>query len=85
MPSQTFVLTTTPTKILDGTKAGYVQEIINTGTHFTVSSSSTAPDTATVPHCKILKNDLAVSAGFPIWAWTPTSASITVTVLTSEV
>ena len=83
MPSQTFVLTTTPTKILDGTKAGYVQEIINTGTRFTVSS--TAPDTATVPHCKILKNDLAVSAGFPIWAWAPTSTDITVTVLTSEV
>ena len=85
MPSQTFVLTTTPTKILDGTKAGYVQEIINTGTRFTVSSSNTAPNTSTVPYCKILKNDLAVSAGFPIWAWTPTSASITVTVLTSEV
>ena len=83
MPAQTFVLTTTPTKILDGTKAGYVQEIINTGTRFTVSSS--APDTATVPYCKILKNDLAVSAGFPIWAWTPTSTNITVTVLTSEV
>ena len=83
MPSQTFVLTTTPTKILDGTKAGYVQEIINTGTRFTVSSS--APDTATVPYCKILKNDLAVSVGFPIWAWTPTATSITVTVLTSEV
>ena len=85
MPSQTFVLTTTPTKILDGTKAGYVQEIINTGTRFTVSSSSTAPDTATVPYCKILKNDLAVSAGFPIWAWSPTAAEITVTVLTSEI
>ena len=83
MPAQTFVLTTTPTKILDGTKAGYVQEIINTGTRFTVSSS--APDTATVPYCKILKNDLAVSVGFPIWAWTPTSTNITVTVLTSEV
>ena len=83
MAAQTFVLTTTPTKILDGTKAGYVQEIINTGTRFTVSSS--APDTATVPYCKILKNDLAVSAGFPIWAWTPTSTDITVTVLTSEV
>lgn len=83
MAAQTFVLTTTPTKILDGTKAGYVQEIINTGTRFTVSSS--APDTATVPYCKILKNDLAVSAGFPIWAWTPTSTRITVTVLTSEV
>ena len=83
MSSQTFVLTQTPTKILDGTKAGYVQEIINTGTRFTVSSST--PDTATVPYCKILKNDLAVSAGFPIWAWSPTSTSITVTVLTSEV
>ena len=83
MPAQTFVLTTTPTKILDGTKAGYVQEIINTGTRFTVSSS--APDTATVPYCKILKNDLAVSVGFPIWAWSPTSTNITVTVLTSEV
>ena len=85
MPAQTFVLTQTPTKILDGTKAGYVQEIINTGTRFTVSSSNTAPDTATVPYCKILKNDLAVSKGFPIWAWAPTSTDITVTVLTSEV
>ena len=84
MPAQTFVLTQTPTKILDGTKAGYVQEIINTGTRFTVSSSNTAPDTATVPYCKILKNDLAVSAGFPIWAWTPTSEIIEITVLTSE-
>ena len=83
MPSQTFVLTTTPTKILDGTKAGYVQEVINTGTRFTVSSS--APNTSTAPYCKILKNDLAVSVGFPIWAWTPTSTNITVTVLTSEV
>ncbi len=83
MPAQTFVLTQTPTKILDGTKAGYVQEIINTGTRFTVSSS--APDTATVPYCKILKNDLAVSVGFPIWAWAQTSTNITVTVLTSEV
>lgn len=83
MAAQTFVLTTTPTKILDGTKAGYVQEIINTGTRFTVSSS--APDTATVPYCKVLKNDLAVSVGFPIWAWTPSTDEITVTVLTSEV
>ena len=85
MPAQTFVLTQTPTKILDGTKAGYVQEIINTGTRFTVSSSNTAPNTTTVPYCKILKNDLAVSVGFPIWAWAPTSTNITVTVLTSEV
>ena len=83
MAAQTFVLTQTPTLIADGTKAAYIQEIINTGTRFTVSSS--APNTATVPYCKILKNDLAVSVGFPIWAWTPTSTNITVTVLTSEV
>ncbi len=85
MPAQTFVLTQTPTLIADGTKAAYIQEIIGSGTRFTVSSSNTAPDTATVPYCKILKNDLAVSAGFPIWAWSPTSTNITVTVLTSEV
>ena len=83
MAAKTFVLTQTPTLIADGTKAAYIQEIINTGTRFTVSSS--APNTATVPYCKILKNDLAVSVGFPIWAWTPTSTNITVTVLTSEV
>ena len=83
MAAQTFVLTQTPTLIADGTKAAYIQEIIGSGTRFTVSSS--APDTATVPYCKILKNDLAVSAGFPIWAWTPTATTITVTVLTSEV
>ena len=40
MPAQTFVLTQNPTKILDGTKAGYIQEIINTGTRFTVSASA---------------------------------------------
>lgn len=85
MAAQTFVLTQTPTLIADGTKAAYIQEIIGSGTRFTVSSSNTAPDTATVPYCKILKNDLAVSVGFPIWAWSPTSTNITVTVLTSEV
>ena len=83
MAAKKFVLTQTPTLIADGTKAAYIQEIIGSGTRFTVSSS--APDTATVPYCKILKNDLAVSVGFPIWAWTPTSTNITVTVLTSEV
>ena len=84
MATQQIVLTTTPQQITDGTKAGYVQEIINTGTRFTVSSSSTAPDTATVPYCKILKNDLSISAGFKLWAWSPTASNITVTVLTSK-
>ena len=83
MAAQTFVLTQTPKLIADGTKAAYIQEIVGSGTRFTVSSS--APNTATVPYCKILKNDLAVSVGFPIWAWSPTSTNITVTVLTSEV
>ena len=83
MAAQTFVLTQTPTLIADGTKAAYIQEIIGSGTRFT--QSDTSPDTATVPYCKILKNDLAVSVGFPIWAWTPTATNITVTVLTSKV
>jgi len=84
MAAQTFILTTTPTKILDGTRAAYVQEIVGTGTKFTVSSSATPPNTSTTPACTILKNDLQVSAGFPIWAWSPTASNITVTVLTSE-
>ena len=35
MAAQTFVLTTTPTLIADGTKAAYIQEIIGSGTRFT--------------------------------------------------
>ena len=31
MAAQTFVLTTTPTLIADGTKAAYIQEIIGSG------------------------------------------------------
>ena len=82
MAAQTFVLTTTPTKILDGTKAGYVQEIRGKNTRFTCST--TQPNVATTPYCTILKNDLSVSEGFPLWAWTPTSETIEITVLTSE-
>ena len=82
MPATTFVLTQTPTKILDGTRAGYVQETRGQGTRYT--TSTTSPNTSTTPYCTILKNDLSVSSGFPIWAWTPTVENITVTVLTSE-
>ena len=48
MPAQTFVLTQTPTKILDGTKAVYIQEIIGSGTRFTQS------DTPPIPKLKLL-------------------------------
>lgn len=82
MAAQTFVLTTTPTLIADGTKAAYIQEIIGSGTRFT--QSDTSPNTATTPFCKIIKNDLSISAGFKLWAWSPDSTNITVTVLTSE-
>lgn len=82
MPATTFVLTETPVQILDGTRAGYVQETIGKGTRYT--TSPTIPNTSTTPYCTILKNDLSVSSGFPIWAWTPTPDNITVTVLTSE-
>ena len=77
-----YTLTQTPTQILDGTKAAYIQEVSGSGTRFTLSPTS--PDTSSVPFCKIIKNDLSVSSGFPIWAWTPTAAPIVLTVLTSE-
>ena len=83
MASQTFTLTQTPVKILDGTKAAYVQEIRGEYTRF--ACSTTAPNPATTPYCTILKNDLSVSEGFPLWAWTPTADPIEITVLTSEV
>lgn len=82
MPATTFVLTQTPTQILDGTRAGYVQETRGQGTRYTTSTAP--PNIATIPYCTILKNDLSVSSGFPVWAWTPTSQTIEITVLTSE-
>ena len=82
MSATKFTLSQTPTKILDGTKAAYIQEVSGSGTRFT--SSTTAPDISIVPSCTIIKNDLSVSSGFPLWAWTPTTAPIVITVLTSE-
>lgn len=82
MAANRFTLSQTPTKILDGTKAAYIQEVSGSGTRFTLSTAS--PDTSNVPFCTILKNDLSVSSGFPLWAWAPTAAPIVLTVLTSE-
>ena len=82
MPAQTYVLTQTPTLIADGTKAAYIQEIIGSGTRFT--QSDTSPNTSTSPYCTIIKNDLSISAGFKLWAWSPTTENITITVLISE-
>ena len=82
MSATKFTLSQTPTKILDGTKAAYIQEVNGSGTRFTLSPTS--PDTSTVPFCTIIKNDLSVSSGFPLWAWTPTAVPIVITVLTSE-
>ena len=82
MAATKFILTQTPTQILDGTKAAYVQEIRGSKTRFTVALS--APNTATVPYCIILKNDLSVSTGFPVWAWAPTAENIELAVLTAE-
>ena len=82
MASQSFTLTQTPTMIADGTKAAYIQEIIGSGTRF--AQSDVSPNTSTTPYCTILKNDLSISAGFKLWAWTPTKSTIKITVLTSE-
>ena len=78
-----YTLTQTPTQILDGTKAGYVQEIRGSNTRFT--STVTSPNTSTTPYCTILKNDISFSNGFPVWAWTPTAEPIEITVLVSEI
>lgn len=77
-----YTLTQTPTQILDGTKAAYVQEVVGTGVKFTVSV--TAPDTSTAPACEIIKNDISISDGFPVWAWSKTAQNVEITVLTSE-
>ena len=77
-----YTLSQTPTQILDGTKAAYIQEIRGINTRFT--STVTSPNTTTTPYCQILKNDVSVSTGFPVWAWTPTAEPIEITVLVSE-
>ena len=77
-----YTLTQTPTQILDGTKAAYIQEVRGSKTQFT--STVTSPNTSTTPYCTILKNDISVSDGFPVWAWTPTAEPIEITVLVSE-
>ena len=82
MAATTYVLTQTPTMISDGTASAYVQEISGSGTLLT--QSDTSPNTSTTPYIKILRNDLNISAGYKLWAWTPTAANITITVLTSE-
>jgi hypothetical protein len=78
-----YKLTQTPTQILDGTKAAYIQEIRGSNTRFT--STVTSPDTSTTPYCTILENDISISNGFPVWAWSPTAEPIEITVLVSEI
>ena len=78
-----YTLTQTPTQILDGTKAAYIQEIRGSNTRFT--STVASPNTSTTPYCQILKNGVSVSTGFPVWAWTPTAETIEITVLVSEI
>ena len=83
MPAFKYKLTQTPTQILDGTKAAYIQEIRGSNTRFT--STVTSPDTSTTPYCTILENDISISNGFPVWAWSPTAEPIEITVLVSEI
>ena len=62
MTTQTYTLSQTPTQILDGTKAAYIQEIRRQNTRF--CTSDTTPNTSTTSYCQILNNDLSVSSGF---------------------
>lgn len=81
MSATTYNLTATPVQISDGTKPVYIQEVRGRLTRFTCTP--TQPNPATVTYCTILDNDVSVSEGFPIWAWT-TGDPIEIAVLRSE-
>ena len=82
MSATTYKLTTnTPVQISDGAKAVYVQEIRGRLTRFTCTP--TQPNPAIVTSCVILNNDVSISEGFPIWAWTE-GAEIELAVLRAE-
>lgn len=82
MAATTYVLTQTPTLIADGTASAYIQQIEGEGTRY--AESDTSPNTSTTPYCTIVKNDISISAGFKLWAWSPTASNIKITVLTSR-
>lgn len=82
MAAYQYTLSQTPTLIADGTKAAYIQQISGSGTRCTQSDNS--PNTSTTPYFTIIGNDLNVSVGYKIWAWTPDSNPIVVTVITQE-
>lgn len=80
MTTQSFTLTQTPVQISNGTKAVYVQEIRGKLTRF--ACSTTSPSTSV--YAQILNGDVSVGVGFPLWAWTPDSNLIQITVLQAE-
>ena len=81
MSAATFILTGTPQQISDGTKPVYMQEIRGRLTRFTCTP--TQPNPNTVTSCVILNNDISISEGFPVWAWTE-GAEIELAVLRAE-
>ena len=82
MSATTYKLTSnTPIQISDGTKAVYVQEIRGRLTRFTCTTTQPNPNTFT--SCVILNNDISISEGLPIWAWTE-GAEIELAVLRAE-
>ena len=81
MATQQIILTTTPQQITDGTKSAYVQVISGEAPRYACATSQ--PNTSTDPSAVILRNDLSISYGFPIWMWV-TNGTTTVVVLTSE-
>ena len=82
MSATTYKLTSnTLVQISDGAKDAYVQEIRGRLTRFTCTP--TQPNPNTVTSCVILNNDISISEGFPIWAWTE-GAEIELAVLRAE-
>lgn len=82
MAATTYILTSTPTQITDGSSSAYIQEIRGNYTRFTCTSEQ--PDINNVTACVIMNGDLSVASGFKLWAWT-VGKTIELAVLTPEV
>lgn len=81
MAATHYILTETPIKISDGSKAIFIQEIDGYHTKFT---STVSQPNNTTPYCVITKGEVSIPAGFPVWVWRKQNIPVKITVLMSE-
>lgn len=83
MPTVDYTLTNKePALVLDGTKAGYIQEKLGMYTRYCVATDK--PDIETCCFQEIVQNDMSFPSGFPVWAWSRDEKILVVTVSTEE-